>query len=321
MTDLARSRRVVTLGETMALMRPREIGSLRHISDLAVGIGGAESNVAIGLRRLGIDSSWLGRVGADSLGQRVTREIRAEGVDVRAVEDAEARTGLMVKERPTASTTAVHYYRAGSAGSRLAPDDIPEGWIENADLLHVTGISALLSDSAQACVAAGIDRARRAGVRVSFDVNYRSALAPAAVAAPILRSIAQRADIVFGGVEELELLFDGAEESAATQSLLDAGVAEVVIKRGADGATARLGDATVDATGFVVDVVDTVGAGDSFVAGYLSALLDGLDPQERLFRANVCGALACMTPGDWEAGPTLSEIERFVAGSEDPVSR
>lgn len=314
-------RKVVTLGETMALLRPREIGSLRHLPDLALGVGGAESNVAIGLRRLGVDSSWLGRIGDDSLGQRVLREIRAEGVDVRVVIDQGARTGLMIKERPTASSTAVHYYRGGSAGSRLAPEDIPKGWIENAELLHVSGITALVSESARACLLAAIDRARRAGVRVSFDVNYRSALATADVARPLLRSIAELADIVFGGVEELELLYYGAEEQGAVTSLLAAGVGTVVVKRGADGASVFRGAARVDAPGFTVDVTDTVGAGDSFVAGYLSGLLDGLDHAEILLRANSCGALACTTPGDWEAGPTLAEIERFAAEGHDPVAR
>ena len=146
-------------------------------------------------------------------------------------------------------------------------------------------------------------------------------LLPADVAGPILRSVAERADLVFGGVEELELLYAGAPESVAVASLLDAGVDEVVVKRGAEGASVRRGDASVDAPGFVVDAVDTVGAGDSFVAGYLSGLLGGLDPTARLLRANSCGALACTTPGDWEAGPTLAEIERFAAGGQDPVTR
>lgn len=141
--------RVVTVGETMALLRTRDIGSLRHVSEMVLGIGGAESNVAIGLRRLGVDVGWLGRVGDDALGERVTREIRAEGVDVVGIVDADAPTGLMLKERPSPSSTAVFYYRAGSAGSRMRPEDVPAGWIEDAELLHVTGITALLSESAR----------------------------------------------------------------------------------------------------------------------------------------------------------------------------
>jgi 2-dehydro-3-deoxygluconokinase len=312
---------VVTLGETMALVRTTEIGSLRHASQLALGIGGAESNVAIGMQRLGVRSSWLGRVGDDPLGERVIRELRAEGVDVRGIVDAGAPTGLMVKERPSAASTAVHYYRAGSAGSRLDAGDLPEDWVERAGLLHVTGITALISASARAALEAAVDRAKAAGVTVSFDVNYRSALAGATTAGPLLRSIAERADLVFGGAEELALLFPGADAETAAHSLLAAGVRQVVCKLGADGARVFLADGEVEASGFVIEPVDTVGAGDAFVAGYLSALLGGLAVPDALVRANACGAMACLTPGDWEAAPSLRDVERFLGFGADPVQR
>ncbi|WP_407358917.1 sugar kinase [Microbacterium sp. LTA6] len=312
---------VVTLGETMALVRTTEIGSLRHANSLAFGIGGAESNVAIGLARLGVATSWLGRVGDDSPGERVAREIRGEGVDVRMIVDPDAATGLMVKERPSAASTAVHYYRAGSAGSRLHPDDLPEGWIEEASLLHVTGITPLLSDTALATLHTAIDRARAAGAIVSFDINYRSSLASADVAGPLLRELAERADIVFGGAEEFAILYPGSSAADAAARLRDAGCATTVLKQGADGATAFSGEAVVVSPGSTIDVVDTVGAGDAFVAGYLSALLDGLDLDATLRRANACGAMACLVPGDWEAAPTLRELERFLDGVGDPVRR
>lgn len=313
--------RVATVGETMALMRSRDIGSLRHVSELVLGIGGAESNVAIGLRRLGIDVTWLGRVGDDPLGERVAREIRAEGVDVQAVVDTQAPTGLMLKERSSASSTAVFYYRAGSAGSRLQPDDMPPGWIENADLVHVSGITALLSDSARDCVLTAISRAQAAGAQVSFDVNYRSTLAPVDVAGPLLRKIAENADIVFGGPEELKLLYPDSEPAEAAQRLVHGGRGEVVLKMGADGAVVYSSGAVVEGAGFTVDVVDTVGAGDAFVAGYLSGLVQGIDVQARLQRANACGAMLCMAPGDWESSPTLSDVERFCQPGTDPVLR
>ncbi|WP_341946905.1 sugar kinase [Microbacterium sp. LWH11-1.2] len=312
---------VVTLGETMALVRATEIGSLRHAHGLALGIGGAETNVAIGLSRLGVAVSWLGRVGDDSLGERVAREIRAEGVDVRVVVDADAPTGLMVKERPSASSTAVHYYRAGSAGSRVSGSDLPDGWIERAALLHVTGITPLLSSTAQDAVLTAVARARSVGVPVSFDINYRSALAPAAVAGPILREIAERADIVFGGEDEFSILYPDAAPPEAAALLRDAGCTTVVLKRGPAGATAFVRDAAFEAPGFTIDAIDTVGAGDAFVSGYLSALLEGLDVDAALHRANACGAMACLTAGDWEAAPTRRDLERFLDGDADPVRR
>lgn len=308
--------RVVTLGETMALARTTEIGSLRHAAGLALGIGGAESNVAVGLQRLGIDAAWLGRVGDDPLGERIARELRGEGLDVLALVDAGAPTGLMIKERPSAASTAVHYYRRGSAGSRLAPDDLPAGWIEDADLLHVTGITPLLSDTARSTVLAAVERARAAGIPVSFDINYRSALAVAEIAGPVLREIAERATLVFGGVEELDLL--GPDAMA---SLLAAGVAQVVVKRGPEGAAVFTPEGLTEALGFVIEPLDTVGAGDAFVAGYLSAWLEDSPTEDALVRGNACGAMACLVPGDWEAAPTRRDLERFLAGGGDPVRR
>jgi 2-dehydro-3-deoxygluconokinase len=308
--------RVVTLGETMALARTTEIGSLRHASGLALGIGGAESNVAVGLQRLGIATSWLGRIGDDPLGERIARELRGEGLDVWAVVDTAAATGLMIKERPSAASTAVHYYRRGSAGSRLSAADVPDGWIEDAALLHVTGITPLLSDTARSTVLAAVERARAAGVPVSFDINYRSALAAPEVAGPVLREIAERATLVFGGIEELDLL--GPD---ATTSLLAAGVAQVIVKRGPEGAAVFTPDGATEAFGFPIEPLDTVGAGDAFVAGYLSAWLEGLSAADALVRGNACGAMACLVPGDWEAAPTRRDLERFLAGGGDPVRR
>lgn len=308
--------RVVTLGETMALARTTEIGSLRHAAGLALGIGGAESNVAVGLQRLGVSTSWLGRVGDDPLGERIARELRGEGLAVHAIVDTGAPTGLMLKERPSAASTAVHYYRRGSAGSRLEPADVPTGWIEDADVLHVTGITPLLSGTARATVLSAVERARTAGVPVSFDVNYRSALADPEVAGPILREIAERSTLVFGGVEELDLLAPDAAEH-----LLAHGVDHVVVKRGPDGAAVFSGAGVIKAPGFVIDPLDTVGAGDAFVAGYLSAYLEGLDTADTLVRANACGAMACLVPGDWEAAPTRRDLERFLTGGGDPVRR
>ena len=156
---------------------------------------------------------------------------------------------------------------------------------------------------------------------VSFDINYRSTLAPAEVAGPVLRSFAERADIVFGGPEELALLRPDRDPAETAAELIRGGCREVVLKRGADGAAVFVGDSLVESPGFIVDVLDTVGAGDAFVAGYLSGMLQGLTVAERLRRANACGALMCMSPGDWEASPSLAEVERFGSPDRDPVTR
>lgn len=318
--------RMVTLGETMGLVTGSRIGSLAHVSEAHVGIGGAETNVAVSLSRLGADVTWVGRVGDDALGRRIVREVRGEGVDVRAPVDPAAPTGLMLKELTGPGTARVQYYRAGSAGSRLTADDVPAGLVETAGLVHLTGITPLLSDSARATCLAVVQRARDAGVRVSVDVNYRSALAPVEVAVKVLGEIVAGADLVFGSPEELAYVVPGGAEATApvedlVRGLDPAGEREIVVKRGADGASTYAAGRAVHAPGHRVDVVDTVGAGDAFVAGYLSGDVLGWDSAAKLARANACGAVLCTVPGDWEAAPRPEELVAFLGEEGDPVQR
>ncbi len=160
---------VLTFGETMALMRADQPGPLSHASSLGLGIGGSESNMAIGLQRLGVQAVWCSRVGDDALGQLVIREIRAEGVEVRAAVDPSAPTGLMIKERRTPAIQRVSYYRRDSAGSRISPADVDEALIAGAALLHVSGITPALSTQAEATLRYAVATARAAGVPVSSD--------------------------------------------------------------------------------------------------------------------------------------------------------
>ncbi|GAA1231955.1 sugar kinase [Prauserella halophila] len=323
---------VLTLGETMGLITGGRLGTLAHVSEAHVGIGGAETNVAVSLSRLGVPVTWLGRVGDDSLGRRIVREVRGEGVDVRAQVDTEAATGLMLKELTGQGTARVHYYRAGSAGSRLAATDVPAGLVESAGLVHLTGITPLLSDSARETCRSVVRRAREAGVRVSVDVNYRATLAPAHVATEVLGELAEQADLVFGSPGELAHLAPdgdpaipeqeaGVDIGALVRAVDPGGTREIVVKRGADGASACRDGSLVDVPGHRVGVVDTVGAGDAFVAGYLSRDVHGWSVEKKLARANACGALLCTMPGDWESAPTPAELEAFLASGGDPVRR
>ncbi|GAA3728452.1 sugar kinase [Leifsonia bigeumensis] len=314
---------VVTLGETMALLHNETIGHLAHATELKLGIGGAESNVAIALTRLGTPAHWIGRVGADSLGERVQRELRAEGVGLHANADPDAPTGLMVKERRTAGSSHVWYYRAGSAGSRLSPEDIPEGLIAGAAVLHVTGITPALSASAADAVWEAIGIARDAGVPVSFDVNHRAALwrdRDPGEPGTLYRDLARNATILFAGDDEARLLIPDIDEPLALASAIgELGPTQVVIKRGALGCVAIIDGLQYTQEAVPVKVVDTVGAGDAFVAGYLAELVAGEDAPTRLRTAVTTGAFACLTAGDWEAMPRRHELTLLTA--DEPVTR
>jgi 2-dehydro-3-deoxygluconokinase len=300
---------LVTLGETMALFAAADVGPLRHARRMTLGAAGAESNVAIGMRRLGYRASWIGRVGDDELGQLVLARIRAEDVDVSgATVDGGAPTGLMVKEHRTAGVSRVHYYRRGSAGSRLAPEDVDAGRIAAARVLHVTGITPALSASAHAAVEHAVAAARGAGTLVSLDFNYRSALWRAEEARGVLRDLTARADLVFAGEDEAELVVGGVSAGDAAAALAALGPRHAVVKRGEHGAVAVVDGAAVEAPAVGVRAVDPVGAGDAFVAGYLAAVLDGAAPAECLRLGCAVGAFAVTVPGDWEGFPTRSEL-------------
>lgn len=310
---------MVTIGETMGLFRADEIGSIAQVDAFTLAIGGAESNVAIGVSRLGAAATWIGRIGADGLGDRVRRELLGEGVAVHAVVDEQARTGLMLKERRTADLTRVAYYRAGSAGSRLSPDDLDADLIRTAAVLHVTGITPALSASAAATVREAVRIAIAADVAVSFDVNHRSTLWDAADAAPVYRELASAATIVFAGADEAALVVGDGPPAELAERLAALGPAQVVIKLGPDGCFARLDGATYAAPAVPIRPIDTVGAGDAFVAGYLAEFMAGAGPQQRLDTAVRAGAFACLGPGDWESYARRSELPLLDGG--DPVSR
>lgn len=313
---------VLTFGETMALMRADQTGPLAHASTMSLGIGGSESNVAIGLQRLGVQAVWCGRVGDDSLGQLVEREIRAEGVDVRIAVDPSAPTGLMIKERRTPATQRVSYYRAGSAGSRIAPGDVDEQLIAQADLLHVSGITPALSAQAESTLRYAIAVARAAAVPVSFDLNYRGNLWSREGAGRVYREIIPLADIVFAGDDEAAIAVDAAGDSdpaGLARSVAAMGPSQTIIKMGAEGAIALVHGDLYRQEAVPVDTVDTVGAGDAFVAGYLAEFVCDRGSQERLRTAARTGAFACMVSGDWEGFPRRSELHLLDA--KEPVSR
>lgn len=317
---------VLTIGESMALLDAPAAGRLG--AALPVRIGGAESNVAIGLARLGVDATWVSRVGDDALGTFVTREIRAEGVRVLAGRDAAAPTGLMVKEHRGGRPSRVRYYRAGSAASRLSPADVDAvaGEIAAADVVHLTGITAALGAGPRAAVGRAVELARAAGTSVSFDVNHRATLWADDVAAPVLARLAASADLVFAGPEEAALVLGRApaapsfeEGELLARELAERGPRTVVIKLGALGALALSGDEVHRVAALPIAVVDPVGAGDAFVAGYLGEVVAGGSVPDALHTANACGAAVCQVPGDWEGLPTRAELADL--GDEREVVR
>lgn len=313
---------VLTFGETMVALRGS--GPLKLGGTMNVSIAGAESNVAIGLSRLGHQVHWAGAVGDDEAGRLVLRTLRAEGVAVSAASaDPDAPTGLILFEPRLPEITRVHYYRAGSAGSRLQASAVEEAFSAAPPrILHLTGITPALGPAPLATARRALRLAREHGSLVCLDVNFRSRLWTAGEASSVLREWIPSVDALIASDDELPLCLPtgpaadtagpgterGPAVAAQAKELLELGVGEVVVTLGADGATAFTGDGSLHRPAQPVRAVDAVGAGDAFVAGYLSALLDGADLAGRLARAVTTGAFAVASPGDWEGAPTRAEL-------------
>ncbi len=312
-------RGLVTFGETMGLVTADEPGPLDATRTLALGIGGAESNVAIGVRRLGGQATWFGRVGDDAVGTMIERRLLGEQVRALVIRDP-GFTGLMVKHRRFGSRVSVDYHRAGSAGSRLAPDDVPAEQIGRAAVLHLTGITPALSDSAREATLRAVAVARAAGVAVSLDVNYRSKLWSADAARPVLRELVAQADVVFAGPEEACVVLgeDGAPRELA-RALGALGPGEVVVKLGERGCLAAIDGREHEVPALATTVVDPVGAGDAFVAGYLAERLREAPPEQRLATAVAAGACAVSVPGDCEGMPWRDELDALTGAEEEVV--
>lgn len=306
----ARKLHVATVGEALGVLRAPNIGSLSHTTSLDLGTGGAEANFAIGLARLGVRSTWLGRLGNDGLGRRIARELRAEGVEAMPIFDDVAPTGLLLKETPRPGHTMVSYYRGESAGRQLTVEDVARLDLSGVDLLHVTGITLSLSATAALAVESLVERAAAQNVPISFDINHRSKLWSAEQAAPKYRWIADRASFIFGGQDELAILtgeqFGSPEELGRAVS--DNHHAETIVKLGEKGAGAWSDDTWHLRDAVKVEVVDTVGAGDAFAAGYIVERLGGASIDSALALATRTGAAACAHPGDWEGAPYLHDL-------------
>lgn len=310
---------ILTIGESLGVLHAVAPDTVELAGALRLSVGGAESNVAIGASRLGATVAWVGRVGDDLLGRRVVREIRAEGVQVHAAVDASAPTGLLLKEVQS-GRSRVRYYRAGSAGSRIEAADLPTRAIGEATVLHLTGITPSLSPSAEDAVMAAIEAAEYAGTAIAFDVNHRGTLPRHRDAADMYRDIARRATIVFAGEDEARLLVPGAADlEGLLVGIESLGPSEVIIKEGARGSEAIIDGERLSQPATPATVIDTVGAGDAFVAGYLADRVLGRPASERLLTAARCGAAVCSHPGDWEGAARRRDFRARQA--EDPVDR
>ncbi|WP_082403584.1 sugar kinase [Saccharothrix sp. NRRL B-16348] len=304
---------MLCVGETMAVFTPAEAGPPEEVRAWTRGIGGAESNVACALAALGVPVGWVSAVGDDPFGRAIVAFLAGAGVDVSHVlVDPTRPTGLYLKEAGKTGS-AVRYYRAGSAASALGPEVVDRLDLGAVSHVHLTGITAALSPSCSALVHALLDHP---GITTSFDVNWRPALwGPSGP--EVLRSLAAKADVVLVGDDEAEALWGVSEPLAVREVLPEPGT--VVVKQGAQGATVlAVGEAPVFEPALAVDVVEPVGAGDAFAAGFLAARLAGEPPARCLRSGHLAAAGALCTLSDVAVPLPSADVARLLVA--DPAT-
>ncbi|MCX8453483.1 sugar kinase [Paenarthrobacter ureafaciens] len=296
---------VICVGETMGVVTPAHAEPIKTAEECLLGYGGAESNVAAHLAEFGYRVAWASRLGRDAFGERIIEGLAARGVDVSLViRDGTAPTGVYFKDPDLGHGARTLYYRSGSAASRMSPRDFGSWPTGRTRWVHTSGINPALSDTAGALTSHILTQAKDMGYKVSFDVNYRPALWPVDVAGPRLQALAEQATVVLVGLDEAETLW-GCTSAADVAALLP-GPRHLVVKDSSMEAVEFIRDGQGERTARVpahnVEVIEPVGAGDAFAAGYLAGLLRGDTPEDRLALGHSFAAWTLGTRSDFRPG-------------------
>ncbi|WP_378956529.1 sugar kinase [Pelosinus sp. sgz500959] len=307
--------KILTLGEPMALFVADAEGSLENVESFSRFVAGAEVNFSIGMVRLGHQVTYITQLGDDPFGKGIEKFLKENTIDTSYLTyDAQYVTGMQWKEKVTSGDPQVFSSRRNSAASHMNVETIANLNWDGFDHIHLTGIPPALSTGCRALVYELMAQARSRGIQISYDPNLRFGLwQDKKEMAQVINDLACRADIVFPGIAEGKLLTgkETVEEIAAFYH--DAGVKTVVIKLGAEGAYTSSEGQCFYTQGFRVEhVVDTVGAGDGFAVGVVSALLEELPLQDAVKRGTAIGALAVMSPGDNDGLPDREKLTAFM---------
>lgn len=304
---------VVTFGEAMMLLVADRPGPLEDAESFVKGTAGAETNLAIGLSRLGIKTGWASRLGDDSMGRYLIKAMQREGIDCsHVVVDPTQRNAFQIKECVVGGgDPLVESHRKGSAASLFQPDQIDEAWLTSARHLHATGVFPALSDNCLATAQRCMQLMRAAGRTISFDTNLRPGLwsSPERMR-EVINSLAAQADWVLPGIEEGLQLTGAHTPEEVARFYRQQGSKLVVVKLGPAGAYFDGEDGQGFVPGYpVLQVVDTVGAGDGFAAGVVSAMLEGLNVIDAVRRGAWIGSRCVQVRGDTEGLPTRAQLE------------
>ncbi|MGD7010155.1 sugar kinase [Metabacillus sp. 84] len=306
---------VVTFGEAMAMFIADEAGPLSDAEHFTRSLAGAETNTAIGIARLGFKSGWASKIGQDSFGEFIMKRLEKEGVNTECVlKDSRYATGFLIKSKAVEGDPEVQYFRKGSAASTMSPDEANSGYFLAARHLHLTGIPLALSASVKAFSHQVLTLMKEAGKTVSFDPNVRLALwGSREEMVKEINLAAFQADFVLPGEEEGFILTGSRDPESIADFYLEQGVKGVAVKLGPEGAFFKSAEGKGLVSGYKVEnVMDTVGAGDGFAAGFVSGILEGLPMAECVKRGNAIGAMAVQSIGDSDGYPSREQLVQYM---------
>jgi len=299
---------LICLGEPLVEFNQLPDGDLYK-----AGFGGDTSNTAIAAVRQGAKVGYFTAIGHDRFGDLLEELWRREGVDISDVKrDANAPTGIYFVTHD-ADGHHFHYYRAGSAASRMTPADLPRDTVAGAKILHVSAISQAISENAGATVLAAMDIARAAGVRVCFDTNLRLKLWSLETARKAIFAAVERADILRPALDDAQTLTGIKDPDAILDHFLSMGPKLVAMTMGKEGVLLADGARRHRIAAHRVPAVDATGAGDTFNGAFLARLIAGDAPLDAARYANAAAALKTTGYGAVAPMPRPDAVRRFLA--------
>ena len=292
-----------TFGEAMALFLASDTDSVLTARTYTRSTAGAEGNVAVGVCRLGLSAHFFTLMGNDQLGSAVLADFAAEGVDVSGVKRVASFSSAMIRNPGTTAPVEASYLRKGAAASLMTPEDLDLNLIGQSRWLHATGITCAISTSAAAAVAAGLDIARSANIKKSFDLNIRRKLWSEEAARVVLEPIARDVDLLIGGEDEYCAVFGTSDPQEAIRIAASRANKIVIMTHGPAELTYAIDGQVVVVNPPQVKSVDPVGSGDAFTSGVISGLLGGLTVADAIAQGTISGARVASQFGDWAGLP------------------
>ena len=332
------SARVVTFGELMLRLGPPGFERLLQSPMLCATFGGGEANVAVSLAQFGVDSYYVTRLPSNAIGDAAVRALRTEGVVTEFIARGGSRMGIYFTETGASQrASTVLYDRANSAISEIPPDAVDwDRVMKGAAWFHVTGITPALGDKGAAATVAAVAAAKRAGARISVDLNYRKKLWTQAQAQKAMRPLMRDVNVVIANEEDLQCVLGidvagadvtsgaldvNAYREAAERVTRELGPSVIAItlreslSASDNGWSAVLwdGNALHQSQRYVVRLVDRIGGGDSFAAGLIYGLVTGRPHDASLRFAVAASALKQTIPGDFNR-VSVAEVDALAGG-------